>query len=81
MNKKLLLIAVLSVFAFGSCTQQYICQCEVSYEGDQPGLPAPVKKESYVKDTHDEATRLCEENSTVFINDDSLKMIQNCRLF
>lgn len=80
MNKKLLIVALLSIFAFSSCTQEYICQCEISYEGNQPGLPDPTIKEFFVKDTHDEATKKCEENTTEYTGE-GITMTQNCRLF
>ncbi len=81
MNKKLLIIAFISVFAFGSCTQEYICQCEVVYEGNQPGLPDPIKKEHFIKDTHDNASKLCEDNSTTHTSDGGIKMTETCQLF
>lgn len=80
MNTKLLLIALVAIFSLGSCTQEYICQCEVSYEGSQPGLPDPAIKEFFLKDTRDEAARKCEENSTSFTADD-ITMKQACQLF
>ncbi len=80
MNKKLLLVAILSIFTLGSCTQEYICQCDISYEGNQPGLPEPVIKEFFIKDKHDEASSKCEANSTEFTADD-ITMKQKCRLF
>ena len=80
MKTKLLLIALISVLAFGSCTQEYICQCEISYDGSQPGLPEPAIKEFFIKDTHDEAGTKCEANSTEITADD-ITMKQSCRLF
>ena len=80
MNKKRLLIVLLSIFTLGSCTQEYTCQCEISYEGNQPGLPEPSIKEFYIKDTHDEATKKCADNSAEFTGDD-ITMKQKCQLF
>jgi hypothetical protein len=80
MKTKFLLIALFGIITFGSCTQEYICQCEISYEGSQPGLPEPVVKEFFIKDTHDEAAAKCEANSTE-ITSDNITMKEACRLF
>lgn len=80
MKTKLLLIALVTIFSLGSCTQEFICQCEISYEGSQPGLPDPAIKEFFIKDTHAEATSKCEQNSTEMTSDD-ITMKQACRLF
>jgi hypothetical protein len=81
MNKRLLILALFLPFAFGSCTQEFICQCEISYEGDQPGLPNPVIQEFFIKDTRKQAAINCEENSTSYTSSDSITLIQACQLF
>ncbi len=80
MKTKLLLIALVSIFSFASCTQEFICQCEISYEGAQPGLPEPAIKEFFIKDKKDEAAKKCEENSSTQVGED-ITMNQACRLF
>jgi hypothetical protein len=47
---------------FTSCVKNYVCKCEVSYEG-KPGLPNSFSKEYEIKDTNKNAKKLCQDAS------------------
>lgn len=80
MRRILFFILFVFVVSFSACTQEYICQCEIEYTGNVPGLPEPVTQEFFIKDKHDEAASKCEANS-VSITADGITMEERCQLF
>ncbi len=78
---KLFIAALLCIgFFISSCTREYICQCSLTYDGVQPGLPDSAIHEFKIKDVKDEAIKKCETNS----NSSSLNGVtttEKCRLF
>lgn len=74
-----LLVVLLAVFAT-SCTQEYICQCVVKYDGVQPGLPDTSIHEFFIKNKKSEATKQCEANSTS-ADQNGVMMVETCRLY
>ncbi len=82
MKQRFSLIAVLAVFmvvGMSSCVRDYICHCEVKYEG-YPGLPDSSYNEYNIRDKKEEAKTLCEANSATYeLN--GIKTTENCYLY
>lgn len=80
MKRGIIFFIFIALLGFTSCTQEYICQCTVSYEGTQPGLPEPEVQEFGIKDKHDIAEKKCSDNSTV-IKTNGITMREECQLY
>jgi len=82
MKAKLLYLVLISSILIGlsSCTQEYICQCEVSYEGAQPGLPDSSIHQFLIRDTKEEAKSKCEANSFEY-NNGGITTKEECQLY
>lgn len=82
MKQRFSLIAVLAVFmvvSMSSCVKEFICHCEVKYEG-YPGLPDSTYREYNITDKKDAAKSLCEGNSATYeLN--GIKTTENCYLY
>lgn len=79
-NHLLLILLSVIVLCASSCTQEYICQCELSYEGAQPGLPDSSIHQFLIRDTKDEASSKCEANSFETTNN-GITMKEACQLY
>ncbi len=75
----LMLITVVTVTVFSSCTQEYSCRCTISYSG-LPGLPDTLVKEYPVRDTKKKAKAVCEENSSQTVTD-GITTTEKCLLY
>lgn len=62
LNPAIYVLALATLLFSTSCTREYICQCEIVYSG-KPGLPEPRINEYSIRDTRDNAQKICEENS------------------
>lgn len=71
--------ALLLLTSFGSCTRDFICECEIVYSG-RPNLPDTTINSYNITDTKKNAQRLCEENSTEF-EDSGIKSVETCKLY
>lgn len=71
--------AILTVIGASSCTQEYTCQCTISYSG-APGLPDTTVNEYPVRDTKKKAKSICEGKSATF-EKDNVKTVESCVLF
>ncbi|HNB82306.1 MAG TPA: hypothetical protein PLP34_00555 [Chitinophagaceae bacterium] len=80
MKKFLPLLAFVILVLMSSCTQEYICQCKISYSGNPPGLPESQVVEFKIRDKKKEAAKLCEDNSTV-VTKDGITMDEKCQLY
>lgn len=76
-----LLIGFVSIFILGatSCTQDFICQCEIAYSGE-PGLPDTLINEYKLTNTKKEAQRICEEGTNES-EEDGIKTVETCALY
>lgn len=80
MKKLLPLILVVFVVCISSCTQEYICQCVVKYQGKPPGIPDSAVHEFPIRDTKKEAAKQCEDNSVLTTNN-GITMDEKCQLY
>jgi len=79
--KKILPVLILSTMLFASsCTQDYICQCDISYTGNPPGLPESQIVEFKIRDKKKEAIKQCEANSTTSTTN-GVTFIEKCRIY
>lgn len=62
-----------------SCTQDFICECEIAYSG-QPGLPDTLINEYTLTNTKKEAQRICEEGSSES-EEGGIKTVETCKLY
>lgn len=74
-----LMMLVVVMVMFSSCTREYVCKCTISYSG-QPGLPDTLVKEYPVTDTKKKAKAVCEENSQNS-EQNGIKTVENCHLY
>ncbi|MCB0697352.1 MAG: hypothetical protein KDC07_08305 [Chitinophagaceae bacterium] len=79
--RSVLLAGFVSFVIFGttSCTQDYICQCEIAYSG-QPGLPDTLINEYPLTDTKKNAQQICEEGSGEY-EKEGIKTVETCALY
>ena len=74
-----LMMLVVVMILFSSCTREYVCKCTISYSG-HPGLPDTLVREYPVRDTKKKAKAVCEENSeTSELN--GITSVENCHLY
>jgi hypothetical protein len=80
MNRLLSLLMLLIVVAASSCTREFVCQCEVTYTGSDPGLPGKSYNSYIVKDTKANAAKKCEANSTT-VTTGNVTLSESCKLY
>lgn len=81
--RSVLLAGFVSIFILGatSCTQDFICQCEIAYTG-QPGLPDTLVNEYELTDTKKNAKALCEAGSSEHVDPrEGIKTVETCKLY
>jgi len=78
-NTLVLSAATLTIILASSCTQQYQCQCTISYSG-APGLPDSVVSQYPIRDTKKKAKSTCEGKSAVYVND-GITTTETCQLY
>lgn len=71
--------AVLALMMSSACTKEYVCQCNVKYNG-AVGMPDSTMKEYPIRDTKKKAQSLCKENSAKY-NKDNIDMVETCVLY
>lgn len=76
----LLLIGIICTYFFNSCTQEYTCQCTVTYSG-AAGMPDSSIKEYKVRDTRKKAISICEANSKNYDEKEGVTAKEVCKLF
>lgn len=72
-------IALLFIIGFSSCTQDFICECELAYSG-RPGLPDTLYNTYNLTNTPKEAKKICEEGSSES-TEDGIKTVETCKLY
>lgn len=78
-NPAILGLVVTALLFSTSCTREYVCQCEIVYSG-KPGLPDPRVNEYDIRDTRENAQRICEQNS--YVNEvEGIKTEETCLLY
>ena len=80
MKKILSFLVVSFLFSMSSCTQEYICQCEIKYTGNPPGLPDSSIVEFKIRNKKKVAISECEANSTTSTKD-GITLIETCRIY
>ncbi len=78
-NTLFLSAALLTVICASSCTEEYTCQCTISYTG-VPGMPDTLVNEYPITDTKKKAKEACEAKSANF-DKDNVKTVETCVLF
>jgi len=76
-----LLAGFIFIFILGttSCTQDFICQCEVAYSG-QPGLPDTLINEYKLTNSKKKAKQICEEGSSEN-TESGITTVETCKLY
>ncbi len=69
----------ITLFAFSSCTRDFICECEIAYSG-KPNLPDTVINRYDITDTKKNAKSLCEQNSFEG-EENGVKTVETCELY
>lgn len=72
-------LAIIIVAGTSSCTQNFICQCEIAYSG-QPGLPDTLINEYELSNTKKKAQEICESGSSEN-EEEGILTVETCKLY
>lgn len=82
MRRTLIIVTSLILMcSLNSCVREYYCQCHISFSG-ATNLPDTTMNEYIIKDTKDNAEKLCEGASTSSSDPiTGIKTTERCSLF